>query len=234
MNIARRHYLVSMSPIVVFEIVAVVLGAFSAMITAAKKNFDFVGTYALAVVVSFGGGTIRDVLLDRRPFFWVDRWEYLVVIFMLCIPFVYSRPVHQFAKRVVVRGELVDAVGLGFYAVVGCTLAIEAKQPLFVAVLLGVITSTGGGIMGDVLTNEVPAYFRHGTLYTTAAFAGAVSFTLFRGFGNTIAVPVAVSVTVGLRLVSLWWGARLPRPTWLRTGTHAVTSGEHRKPGASG
>ena len=58
-----------MSPIVVFEVVAVVLGAFSAMITAAKKNFDFVGTYALAVVASFGGGTIRDVLLDRRPFF---------------------------------------------------------------------------------------------------------------------------------------------------------------------
>ena len=223
-----------MSPIVVFEIVAVVLGACSAMITAAKKNFDFVGTYALAIVVSFGGGTIRDVLLDRRPFFWVDRWEYLVVIFVLCIPFVYSRPVHQLAKRVVARGELVDAVGLGFYAVVGCTLAIEAKQPMVVAVLLGVITSNGGGIMGDVLTNEVPAYFRHGTLYTTAAFAGALAFAMLRGFGNSIAVPVAVSLAVALRLLSLWRGASLPRPTWLHTGAHSVTSGEHRKPDNSG
>ena len=219
-----------MSPIVVFEVVAVVLGAFSAMITAAKKNFDFVGTYALAIVVSFGGGTIRDVLLDRRPFFWVERWEYLVVIFVLCFPFVYSRPVHQFAKRVVARGELVDALGLGFFAVVGCTLALEAKQPVVIAVLLGVITSTGGGIMGDVLTNEVPKYFRHGSLYTTAAFAGAVSFTLLRGFGNTIAVPVSIILAVGLRLYSVWRGASLPRPHWLHTGAHAITTDEHDSP----
>ena len=219
-----------MSPIVVFEVVAVVLGAFSAMITAAKKNFDFVGTYALACVVSFGGGTIRDVLLDRRPFFWVERWEYLVVIFILCIPFVYSRSVSQFAKRVVARGEFVDALGLGFFAVVGCTLALEAKQPVVIAVLLGVITSTGGGIMGDVLTNDVPKYFRHGSLYTTAAFAGAVSFTVLRGFGNTIAVPVSISLAVGLRLYSVWRGASLPRPHWMRTGAHPITSDEHRAP----
>ena len=99
-----------MSPVLVFEVVAVVLGACSAMIMAAKKNLDFIGTYALAVIVSFGGGTIRDVLLDRRPFFWVSRWEYLVVIFVLCIPFVYSRLVHTLAQRVVARAELIDAL----------------------------------------------------------------------------------------------------------------------------
>jgi uncharacterized membrane protein YeiH len=226
--------LATMSPILVFEVIAVVLGALSAMITAAKKNFDFVGTYALACVVSFGGGTIRDVLLDRRPFFWVDRWEYLVVIFVLCIPFVYSRPVSQFAKRLVARGELVDALGLGFFAVVGCTLALQANQPVVVAVLLGVITSTGGGILGDVLTNDVPNYFRHGSLYTTAAFAGAVSFTVLRGLGNTIAVPVSISLAVGLRLLSVWRGASLPRPHWLQTGAHPIASGEHRvSPAAS-
>ena len=222
-----------MSPVLVFEIVAVVLGAFAAMITAAKKDFDFVGTYALALVTSFGGGTIRDVLLDRRPFFWVDRWEFLVVIFVLCIPFVYSRPVHDFARRVVARAELVDALGLGFFAVVGCTLAFDAKQPAFVAILLGVITSTGGGIMGDVLINEVPRYFRHGSLYTTAAFAGAVSFTLLRGLGNGIAVPVAITLAVGLRLYSVWRGASLPRPTWLQTGAHPAVSSDDRS-GATG
>ena len=217
-----------MSPVLVFEIVAVVLGALAAMITAAKKNFDFVGTYALALVTSFGGGTIRDVLLDRRPFFWVDRWEYLVVIFVLCLPFVYVRGVHEFARRVVARGELVDALGLGFFAVVGCTLALDANQPVVVAVLLGVITSTGGGIIGDVLINDVPRYFRHGSLYTTAAFAGAVSFTALRGLGNSIAVPVSIGLAVGLRLLSVRRGMSLPRPTWLQTGAHPITSGEHR------
>jgi uncharacterized membrane protein YeiH len=217
-----------MSPVVIFEVVAVVLGALAAMTTAAKKNLDFVGTFALASVVSFGGGTIRDVLLDRRPFFWVERWEYLVVIFGLCIPFVYLRSVHRLAQRVVARAEFVDAVGLGFYAVVGCTLALDAGQPIVIALLLGVITSTGGGMMGDVLTNEIPGFFRHGTLYTSAAFAGAVTFVSLRGFGNTIAVPAAVTVAVALRLISVWRGTTLPRPHWLDTGAHTVSSGEHR------
>ena len=212
-----------MSPIVAFEVVAVVLGALSAMIKAAKKNLDFVGTYALAVIVSFGGGTIRDVLLDRRPFFWVQRWEYLVVIFLLCIPFVYSRGVHALAQRVVARGEFIDAVGLGFYAVVGCTLALDAKQPPVVAVLLGVITSTGGGIIGDTLVNEIPGYFRHGSLYTTAALAGAIAFVILRPAGNGVAVITAVTIAVALRLYSVWRGASLPKPHWHVTGTHRTS-----------
>lgn len=211
-----------MSPVLVLEVVAVVLAALSAMITAAKKNLDFVGTYALAVVVAFGGGTIRDLLLMRRPFFWAQRWEYLVVIFGLCIPFVYNRRVHRLAQSVVARGELVDALGLGFYTVVGCTLALHAQQPAVVAILLGIITATGGGVLGDVLMNEIPGYFRHGPLYTASAFAGAVVFVLLEPHGNPVAVPAAVSLTVALRLVSTWLGATLPRPHWLRTGAHPV------------
>ena len=211
-----------MHPVTVFEAVAVVLAALSAMITAAKKDLDFVGTYALAVIVAFGGGTIRDLLLVRRPFFWADRWEYLVVIFVLCVPFVYSRSVHNLAQRVVARGEFVDALGLGFYTVVGCTLALQAKQPVVVAILLGIITSTGGGVMGDVLTNEIPGYFRHGPLYTVSAFAGAVVFVALVPLGNATAVPAAVTMAVVLRLISVWLGTTLPRPHWLRTGAHAV------------
>jgi uncharacterized membrane protein YeiH len=210
------------TPVLVFEVVAVVLAALSAMITAAKKNLDFVGTYALAVVVAFGGGTIRDLLLMRRPFFWAERWEYLVVIFVLCIPFVYSRRVHNLAQRVVARGEFVDALGLGFYTVVGCILALQAKQPAVVAILLGVITSTGGGIMGDVLMNEIPGYFRHGPLYTSSAFIGAVVFVGLDPLGHKVAVPAAVTSAVTLRLISVWLGTTLPRPHWLRTDAHAI------------
>lgn len=219
-----------MSPVLVFEVIAVVLAALSAMITAAKKGLDLIGTVALALVVAFGGGTIRDVLLDRRPFFWADRWEYLVVIFVLSIPFVYSRAVHGLAVRVVARGELVDALGLGFYTVVGCILAFEAKQPVVVAILLGVITSTGGGIMGDVITNEIPGYFRHGPLYTSSAFAGAVVFVAFRPLGNGVAVAAAVGTAVVLRLVSVFRGTTLPRPHWLHTGTHAAVPPEAAPP----
>lgn len=217
------------SPVLVFEVIAVVLAALSAMITAAKKNLDFVGTYALAVVTAFGGGTIRDVLLDRRPFFWVSRWEYLIIIFALCIPFVYSKRVHDFSRRLVARGEFVDALGLGFFSVVGVTMALELRLPSAVAVLMGVVTATGGGIMRDMLVNEIPVVFRHGTtLYTTSAFAGAVVFILLEKIDSPLAVVASVTVAVGSRLYSVWSGATLPRPHWMATGAHRIPTGEHK------
>lgn len=228
-----------LTPLLLFEIFAVVLAALSAMITASKKNLDFVGTYALAVVTSFGGGTIRDVLLDRRPFFWVSRSEYLIVIFLLCLPFVYSRRVHEWSRQVVARGELVDALGLGFFTVVGVTMAQEAKLPWPVAVLMGVITATGGGIMRDLLINEIPVIFRHGTeLYTTSAFAGAIVFLMLQRLHSPMAVLASISVAVGLRLYSVWAGASLPRPHWIQTGTFPLPEpepppGTRAKPRAS-
>lgn len=216
-----------MSPVLIFEVIAVVLAALSAMITASKKNLDFVGTFALAAVTAFGGGTIRDVLLDRRPFFWVSRWEYLLVIFVLCIPFVYSRKVHLWARQLVARGEFVDALGLGFFSVVGVALALEASMPAVVAVLMGVITSTGGGIMRDLVINEIPVVFRHGSLYTTSALAGSIAFILLEHRHNPSAVVVSVIVAVGVRMLSVWKGTTLPRPHWLRTGNFRVPTGEH-------
>lgn len=217
------------SPVLVFEVIAVVLAALSAMIMAAKKTLDFVGTYALAVVTAFGGGTIRDVLLDRRPFFWVSRWEYLIIIFALCIPFVYSKWVHDFSRRLVARGEFVDALGLGFFSVVGVTMALELHLPAAVAVLMGVVTATGGGIMRDMLVNEIPVVFRHGTtLYTTSAFAGAVVFILLEKIHSPLAVIASVTVAVGSRLYSVWSGATLPRPHWMTTGAHRIPTGEHK------
>ena len=213
----------SVSPLLIFEIVAVVLAALSAMITASKKSLDFVGTYALGIVTAFGGGTIRDVLLDRRPFFWVSRWEYLIVIFALALPFVYSRRVHSWSRQLVARGEFVDALGLGFFTVVGVTMAQDAHLPWAVAVLMGVITAIGGGVMRDLLINEIPVTFRHGTtLYTTSAFAGAIVFIVVQQFHRPSAVIASVSVAVGLRLYSVWAGASLPRPHWISTGTFPV------------
>jgi uncharacterized membrane protein YeiH len=217
---------VTITPLLLFEIVAVVLAALSAMITASKKNLDFVGTYALAVVTAFGGGTIRDVLLDRRPFFWVSRAEYLIVIFALCLPFVYSRRVHDWSRQLVARGEFVDALGLGFFTVVGVTMAQDLSLPWPVAVLMGVVTATGGGIMRDLLINEIPVIFRHGTeLYTTSAFAGAIVFLVLQRLHSPSAVIASVAVAVGLRLYSVWAGASLPRPHWIQSGTFPVPDG---------
>ena len=82
----------------------------------------------------------------------------------------------------------------------------------------------------DILTNEIPSYFRHGALYTTAAFVGAATFVALRGFGDGIAVPASIALAVGLRIYSVWRGASLPRPHWMRTGAHAVPPDHPAKP----
>jgi uncharacterized membrane protein YeiH len=208
------------NPSLLLEGSAVIVAALSAMITAAKKQLDFVGVYALALVTSFGGGTIRDLLLDRRPFFWVERWEYLVIVLALCIPFAYSRRLYVWSTTLVARADIVDALGLGFFTVSGTALAAKAGMPAIICALLGVVTGTGGGVLRDLIVVEIPTLFKHGRLLATAAFAGAAAYLALRALDVTdaICVGVAVVIIVALRLTALWGGASLPRPHWLDTG----------------
>ena len=163
-------------PSLLLEGSAVIVAALSAMITAAKKEMDFVGVYVLALVTSFGGGTIRDLLLDRRPFFWVARSEYLVIVLALCVPFVYSRRLYTWSATFVARADVIDALGLGFFTVSGTALAAEAGMPAIVCALLGVVTGTGGGVIRDLIVNDIPSLFKHGRLHATAAIAGALAY----------------------------------------------------------
>ena len=210
------------------EVTAVILAGLSGMIVASRKHMDIVGTYTLATVTAFGGGTLRDVLMNRRPFFWVEHWEYLAGLLVLCIAFVYSRPVYESASRWEARFDLVDALGLAAYGLLGATAARAADSPYFVAALFGVITATFGGVTRDVISMEIPMLFRPGGMYATAVFFGAwVYFALiFAGARESVAHAVAFAFIVALRMVSLRFGVTLPKPLWLRelqrTDEHAA------------
>jgi uncharacterized membrane protein YeiH len=212
------------SPSLLLEGSAVIVAALSAMITAAKKEMDFVGVYALALVTSFGGGTIRDLLLDRRPFFWVERWEYLVIVLALCVPFVYSRRLYRWSTTFVARADIIDALGLGFFTISGTALAAKTGMPAIICALLGVVTGTGGGVIRDLIIIEIPALFKHGRLHATAAMLGAALYlALVRaGVDEPVSAGAGVVAVVGLRLFALWRGTTLPRPHWLRTGKRRV------------
>jgi uncharacterized membrane protein YeiH len=199
------------------EAAAVLLFAVSGMITAARKRMDIVGTYSLAVVTAFGGGTLRDLLVGRRPFFWVARWEYLVVIAVLCIGFVYSGPVHVRVHRWHRSGVLIDALGLALFTLTGIEAALHAGMPLFVASLIGVITGTFGGVLRDVCAGEIPELFRPGSLNALSAFAG--SWVLLGGSAlglqPILAASLGFATIVVLRFVSVRFDMRVPDPVWL-------------------
>ena len=190
------------------------------MITAARKRMDIVGTYCLAVLTALGGGTLRDLLIDRRPFFWVDHEEYLVIIVALCVAFAYRPAFHVRASRWHRQDVLADAVGLALFTLTGVSFALQKGMPPFVASLIGVITGAFGGVLRDIVISEIPVVFRPGELYAVSAFSGAWVYlgALFLRLPLAIATALAFFTIVALRMASVRFGLRVPDPLWLRKG----------------
>jgi uncharacterized membrane protein YeiH len=198
------------------EAAAVLISAIAGMILAANKRMDIVGAYALAVLNAFGGGTVRDLLLDNRPFYWMRNWELLVVILALCVAFVYNSRIYNLANEVSRRSVRVDAIGLALFTITGVGIALAQDRPLIVAVLMGVVTGTMGGMLRDIVVNELPDLFRPGALYATASFTGGLAFiaALENGLRYTAASAIGIFTIVALRLASTSLGVRVPAPHW--------------------
>ena len=199
------------------EPAAVIASAIAGMIVASGKRMDLVGAYSLACLNAFGGGTVRDLLLDNRPFYWWSHWTYLVAIAAICLPFVYSANAFRVATAFHRRADRMDAVGLSLFAIAGTGIALDKGAPLVIAMLMGVVTGTAGGVLRDVVVNEVPDLFRPGALYATAAFGGSATFVLClqEGVAYPQAVIVGILAVLVLRLASLRLGVTIPQPQWM-------------------
>lgn len=195
----------------VIETLGIVAFAFSGFIEARRKDMDLVGIFTIAFITAFGGGTLRDLLLDRRPLFWVEHQEYSLLVFGLALvisPF--GRHLQfSFSEKLIV---VADAFGLGLFSALGASLALDAGMPIFVAAMMGVITGIFGGVLRDVLCNEIPLVFRRGHLYATCSFAGCWTFLVLNRFDMPEAVSLfsSIVVTVALRLAAVRFNLRLP------------------------
>jgi uncharacterized membrane protein YeiH len=200
----------------VLEAAAVIASAIAGMIIAADKRMDLIGAFALACVNAFGGGTVRDLLLDNRPFYWIANWGYLLAILAICIPFVYSVRMFRLASAVHKRSLKMDAVGLALFSITGAGIALTNDAPLIVAILMGVIAGTTGGVLRDVVVNELPDLFRPGGIYASASFCGVAVFVfaLRQDMPYAYAAVLGTLVIVALRMVSVRLGIRIPEPQW--------------------
>jgi uncharacterized membrane protein YeiH len=171
-----------MTLITFIEIMAILVGAFSGFIEARRKRMDLVGVFTVAFITAFGGGTLRDILLDKRPLFWVIHQEYAILIFVLAL---VAAPLIRTLRHVVSERLIViaDAVGLGLFSVAGVSSALDAHMPLFIASMMGVITGIFGGVLRDIVCNEVPMVFRDGKPYALCAFLGNWMFLLLGMYG---------------------------------------------------
>ncbi len=155
----------------VMEAIAVLSCAISGFAEARKQHLDPVGAFVLAFATAFGGGTLRDVLLDHRPFYWVQHQWYSVIILVLSLS---TSGVLKLVSRVATERVLLitDAIGLGFFSASGTSLALQTDMSAFMSVMMGVITGVGGGVIRDILCNEVPLVLRDTRPYAVCAFIG--------------------------------------------------------------
>ncbi|HWP18200.1 MAG TPA: trimeric intracellular cation channel family protein [Burkholderiaceae bacterium] len=196
----------------VVEASATLAFALSGLLEAARKRLDAVGVCLVAGLAAFGGGTLRDVLLDRRPFFWVAHSEWLWALLALCVVAMAFLRARHFAPTERAM-QWPDALGLGLFSASGTQLALAQDLPGIVAVLMGVITATFGGVLRDIVCNEIPTALRDHRPYAVCAFVGgwvlvaAQHAGMPAGWGLVLA---AVTAT-GLRVAALLTGYTLPR-----------------------
>jgi uncharacterized membrane protein YeiH len=185
------------------ELVAVLAAAFSGFAESQRKQMDVVGVFTVAFITAFGGGTLRDVLLDRRPFFWVEHQAYVILIFALSL---LAAPLMRHAQRIVPNAGFIaaDAIGLGFFSIAGVSLALEAGMPTFTATMMGVITGVFGGVLRDVVLNEVPIVLRDNRPYAMTAFFGCWFYVLMRNAGaeEALALWTSAALITVMRLIA--------------------------------
>ncbi|WP_198376193.1 trimeric intracellular cation channel family protein [Neoroseomonas rubea] len=186
---------------------AVAVLAVAGALSASRKQLDPVGFMLVACLCAFGGGTVRDVILDQ-PVFWLAAPEMVALAAGLAVVVFFTA--HLLERRFVVL-LWADAVGLGLFAVLGAEAAQRAGAAAWVAVLMGTITATFGGVLRDIVCAEVPLILRR-EIYATAAALGAVAFVLLGALGaeRTIAISAGGLIAFGVRAAAILAGWSLP------------------------
>jgi uncharacterized membrane protein YeiH len=196
-----------------FEVSAAFAGALAGALVAVRLRFDLVGIATLAVVSGLGGGIIRDVLLQKHGIYALENPRVLIAALVAALVgfFFFS-----LAERLKWAIFLIDAVALGIFAAIGSDKALLAGLTVIPAVLLGTITAVGGGVLRDVLTDDVPQVLRPGSFYATVAVAGAAFYVALVAWLNVVkpvALIATLAVVVGLRLLTYWLGWQTPTAT---------------------
>jgi uncharacterized membrane protein YeiH len=196
---------------ILFDIIGTLAFALSGLIEAARKKLDIVGMAMVSGLAAFGGGTLRDILLDRRPFFWVENEIWVWILILICIGallFIRARHLEPTERAM----QWPDAIGLGAFTAGGTQLALTAGVPAVISVIMGVLTAVFGGVLRDIVVNEIPKAFSDHIPYAVIAFTGGWVVVGLNAINADAFVAVAVGAifTIVLRVLALLFGWRLP------------------------
>lgn len=182
--------------------------AVSGALAAGARRLDLIGVIVIATVTAVGGGTLRDLLMNRTVFWFADP-AYLIAIFVAAaLTMVYVRFRHPPLRQL----EIADALGLAMFSISGARIAQNAGLADLIVVVIAVITGTFGGVVRDVLCNEIPLILRRGKMYASTVIIGASFYVLAPRLGvqSDVAGFVGMALIALLRLAAIIWNLKLP------------------------
>jgi uncharacterized membrane protein YeiH len=193
----------------ILDLVGIGVFAISGALAAGRKRLDLLGVFVLASVTAIGGGTIRDLLLDRHPLPWLTDASYLgVIVTAVAATFAYVR-----WRRPPLASLLVaDALGLALFSIGGAQIAEHAGLPAAAVVVLGTVTGVGGGVIRDVLSAEIPFVLRRGNLYASTVIVGIAAYLTLEwvGVARQSASLAGMALIAAVRLAAIRWELELP------------------------
>lgn len=196
-----------MKLIIVLDIIGTLAFAISGVLTAMNKRLDPFGILIIAFVAAVGGGTLRDILIGA-PVAWMQNLTYVYVIFATTFFTVIFRKRINYIRRSLL---LFDTIGIALYTIVGVQKGIEAGFPPIICIALGTMTACFGGVIRDILCNEIPIIFRK-EIYATACIIGAFVYFLLMETPMPIDLIVVISgsVVMIIRLLAVYFNLSLP------------------------
>jgi uncharacterized membrane protein YeiH len=190
------------------DLIGVAVFAVTGALVASRKQMDVFGFALLGTVTGLGGGTLRDLLLGLTPVFWVREPVYVMICVSISAVVFFTAHIPESRYRLLLW---LDAVGLAFFCIVGAQKALAADAGAFIALVMGVMTATFGGIVRDMVVGEVPLLL-HKEIYVTAALAGSLVFVglLMLSLPQTIAAVCGFAACFAVRASALRYGWALP------------------------
>lgn len=193
----------------VIYIIAITAEAMTGALSAGRRSMDWFGVVLIACVTALGGGSVRDVLLGHYPLTWVKHPEYLVLT--CCAAFV-TIIIAKWMKHLRNIFLILDALGLIGFTIIGCQIALEMGHGFVVSAVAGVLTGVSGGILRDILCNDVPLVFRR-ELYASISFVSVICYWTCTTVGMSLEATVIFTLLFGfiLRLIAIYYGLEMPK-----------------------
>jgi len=195
----------------IMDLIGTAAFAISGVLVGIRNKLDLFGIYVLATITASGGGLIRDIILNKNLPVFFTQPKYLITITLVTVATcIIAHFAYSFLDKMQMLIKIFDAIGLGVFTVLAAYGSIQADVPFIGVIFTAILTGVGGGVVRDMMANEVPLIFKS-EIYALASFIGALIFYMLYGvLGVTVNTYLCIFIIFAVRMVSIYFKLNLP------------------------